>query len=1028
MRIVLVLPLLLLLNLLSLRTTTTAAAAAASGTCKRGKGPWMDSSLPARTRAELILDCMTLEEKAGQIVTGHWSEVEDDPDYALLAGSLLGGGDGFNIPGGGTAREWALKIAGIQEQSVCQSRLGIPLLYAHDAVHGNSGVEAGVIFPHNVGLGAICAGHKGQGLRECAQDVMIPIGRAIDQAVQAAGIHWNYAPTICVSRDLRWGRAYECFGSDPELVNAMSVMTEGLQESGMTLATARHYTGDGGVEWGTSLDYPIDRGTNPLARLGYEMEPYYEEGAAIPATIMASYSGFLEGEERIDMHANGYLLTNILRATCEDAVLTSWYSSTDATCLPAAPWSRGLGGEDGGNAPESLDFGCDRIVVGDYLGFYALPGTKAEAIASSLNAGVDVSMPAREAPQFISAVIEGICDGKKNGGGVEEGCKANCIPEARLDEATRRILTAKFELGLFDHPWPMLNSTCVPDNMPPTEWVDDEDSLVKIEARKLALSAAEKSLVLLKHTKGTLPFRTGTDNGETSTADESRGSTSDKSGSGSSSSSFRILVTGSAADDTGLLAGGWTIVWQGGYGKDFVVGGTTVMDALSSRGGVTVVGAEASVAVKAKVDAAVVVVSEPPYAEGFGDVGFQPGSGYNTLLSVGDRRAVRECASLDVPCVVVVVAGRPLYIEHDLMQQPGVDAVIMAWLPGSEGGRAIANALFSRTFTGKLPVPWPVLPSAGPDSEIAFPYGYGCSTSAAKDCGVKTGVAPGGMLSVGATGLGAWGAVSVDISSLKSETHYRVEILGSGPGTYSVLAEFLPSEDLGDDVMEGWPAGGASFLGTAFPSALRGETSVTDLTLGVGGSVFLPEGASSLSLKVILPYTPSGGGLGIKDVLFTALPTPSQPDLFIQTALYDLDDPESIVDADEDRNKFFSVAWPRGWGQGGVDTDGTKIMYTEEGEELSYTRQFREGSEFHVFFRYSGRTPGRVALEVDGGSIASLEADLPATGSYNVNFREALLTAKGGPISVPAGTHKVTVRILKPGFHHDSIRFFAQMS
>ncbi|CAM9288157.1 unnamed protein product [Chrysoparadoxa australica] len=255
---------------------------------------WMNRRLPVQERVDLLMDCMTVEEMAGQCVMAYSEPLFRQPEFGQMAlGGLLPGAGGHPArdEGGNTAGSWLARSVWFQEESVCRTPLGIPVLYSEDAVHGMAHIQGGVVFPHNIGLGAMCAGKTGAELAECAE-VMIDVGEATQEEVTAVGHHWNFAPTICVTEDVRWGRTYECYSEDAEVVAAMSVIIEGYRKSGTMIATAKHFLGDGLVEEGTGQFSLLDKGITPVRKLARAKIPFMD---AINRhgvdTVMASYSG-----------------------------------------------------------------------------------------------------------------------------------------------------------------------------------------------------------------------------------------------------------------------------------------------------------------------------------------------------------------------------------------------------------------------------------------------------------------------------------------------------------------------------------------------------------------------------------------------------------------------------------------------------------------------------------------------------------------------------------------------------------------
>jgi beta-glucosidase len=252
------------------------------------------------------------------------------------------------------------------------------------------------------------------------------------------------------------------------------------------------------------------------------------------------------------------------------------------------------------------------------------------------------------------------------------------ISRARIDDANRRILTKKFQLGLFEHPLADRSFT---------------GTVGSAAHRAVARQAVRESQVVLKNAGGILPL----------------------------SKSAKVFVAGKSADDIGLQSGGWTISWQGGSGN--VTPGTTVLQGIRN----TVAGAGSVTydrngnGINAGYTAAVAVIGETPYAEGAGD---RPGG---MGLDQTDLATLSRLRASGVPVVVVLVSGRPLDISAQL---PDWRALVEAWLPGTEG-QGVADVLFGSVApTGKLPVSWPQSASQEPVNDgdgktPLFPLGFG---------------------------------------------------------------------------------------------------------------------------------------------------------------------------------------------------------------------------------------------------------------------------------------------------------------
>ncbi|MQY13283.1 Beta-glucosidase BoGH3B [Streptomyces sp. RB5] len=346
-------------------------------------------------------DClrrMTLAEKAGQMTQVGNIYLKDPDDLARhgIGAMLSAGNDGG--PGGrngGTAAEWAKAVEGFQHAAL-RSRLGIPLLYGVDAVHGLGNVQGTTLFPQRIGMGAT----RDAGLVERAD-------RVTRDEVLGAGMRWAFSPCVCVPRDDRWGRTYEGYGETPDLVAPLGAASvRGFQGErlgpGSVLATAKHFVADGGTVPGTGNakeGYLLDQGDAPIddAELrAVHLPPYRAAVDAGVGSVMATYSS-VRGEK---VHGDRALLTGVLKGEL------------------------GFGG----------------FLVSDYAGVQQLPdGTFAAQVERAVNAGIDMIMVPENYRGAIAAITEGVESGR--------------ISRGRVDDAVRRILAVKFRMGLFEHPY-----------------------------------------------------------------------------------------------------------------------------------------------------------------------------------------------------------------------------------------------------------------------------------------------------------------------------------------------------------------------------------------------------------------------------------------------------------------------------------------------------------------------------------------------------------------------------------------------
>ncbi|WVZ78011.1 hypothetical protein U9M48_025792 [Paspalum notatum var. saurae] len=640
----------------SLRRTMMAAAAAAcllllqlatsvaALPMKDGGGArYKDPKQPLNTRIDDLLGRMTLAEKIGQMSQIERENATADVVNKYFIGSVLSGGG--SVPAKNAPPEaWVNMVNGMQ-QGAMSTRLGIPIIYGIDAVHGHGNVYKATIFPHNIGLG-------------CTRDPELAqkIGAAVALEVRATGIPYVFAPCVAVCRDPRWGRCYESFSEHPEVVRNMTSIISGFQGeipanggrpgapyvAGQrnVAACSKHYVGDGGTTDGINENNTV---ATFHELMSIHMPPYYNAVIRGVSTVMVSFSSW----NGVKMHANHFLITDHLknRLRFRGFVISDWQ-------------------------------GIDRITTpahADYL----------LSIKLGILAGIDMVMIPYTYTEFIDDLTLLVQNGT--------------IPMSRIDDAVRRILRVKFTMGLFEHPY--ADTTLVGE-------------LGKQEHRDLAREAVRRSLVLLKNgkpgAKPLLPLP--------------------KKASGGS-----ILVAGSHADDLGSQCGGWTITWQGLTGNN-LTSGTTILDGIKRAvdPATDVVYSENPDAGylqqnKARFDYAVVVVGEPPYAETFGD-------NLNlTIPAPGPDVIQNVCAS--IRCVVVLVSGRPLVVEPYV---GAMDALVAAWLPGTEG-QGVADVLFGDYgFTGKLSRTWfrsvEQLPMNVGDAHYdpLFPFGFGLETQPSK--------------------------------------------------------------------------------------------------------------------------------------------------------------------------------------------------------------------------------------------------------------------------------------------------------
>ncbi|MBP5199012.1 MAG: glycoside hydrolase family 3 protein, partial [Lachnospiraceae bacterium] len=355
------------------------------------KSVYMDASKSVDERIEALLSQMSLKEKAAQMVQPEQTGITYAQVTQYNVGSVLS--DGGSAPAtGNSAGSWNNNINNIKQASI-ESRLGIPVLYGVDAVHGNNNVDGAVIFPHNIGLGAADD-----------EELMTEIGRVTALEVRTIAAQWTFAPCVGNAQNELWGRTYECYGEDVEIISRLSTaLLNGLQgelgsdeflDDEHVLATAKHYLGEGYTTNGTNQgDVQMDEEEWEELLRSELIKPYKALVDAGVMTLMPSYSSV----NGLKCHENGYLINDILKG----------------------------------------ELGFRGLVVSDYNGVEQVSGRNlTEQVANSVNAGVDLLME----PFNWEACINYICENAHDGS----------ISEERIDDAVTRILRVKFEAGLFE--------------------------------------------------------------------------------------------------------------------------------------------------------------------------------------------------------------------------------------------------------------------------------------------------------------------------------------------------------------------------------------------------------------------------------------------------------------------------------------------------------------------------------------------------------------------------------------------------
>lgn len=593
-------------------------------------------------RVEALLSEMTLAQKIGQMTQAERMAITPDEVRDYHIGSVLSGAG--SCPGDNRPTDWIEMNDAYWAASMAadDQHLAIPLLYGVDAIHGNANVLGATVFPHNIGLGA-----------SNDPDLIERIAHATAKEILATGVDWTFAPTLAVARNTHWGRTYESYSEDPFIVSSYADrFVRGLQgdlgDEGV-IGCVKHWVGDGGTLNG------VDQGDAALSLAELKqlhMAPYLPAIAADVQTVMVSFNSW-KGDK---CHGHRYLLTEVLKG----------------------------------------ELGFDGFIISDWDGIDYLCEDYGEAIALSVNAGIDMFMVSVEWRSFIEILQDHVAKG--------------IVPVERIDDAVRRILTVKLRFGLFDKPRPAERNGSI------------QPSFGSVSHRELAREAVRKSLVLLKNENHTLPL----------------------------SRQSRVLVAGRNADNRGAQCGGFTVEWQGTIGNSAIEGGTSVWEGVQQLATDAEFSVDGSAADSERHDVAIVVIGEDPYAEGMGDIRasddiiIEAGSmirgelktleAYGSTLELAklhpeDLQTLATISEQGIPIICVLISGRPLLVKAELELS---QAFVAAWFPGSEG-QGITDVLFGDCdFQGRLSFSWPKHTDqrqniGDADYDPLYPFGAGLS-------------------------------------------------------------------------------------------------------------------------------------------------------------------------------------------------------------------------------------------------------------------------------------------------------------
>ena len=569
-----------------------------------------------------LLSKMTLEEKVGQMTqltiqavskvqgTKDQMHILDDDKLSNAiknyhVGSIINVYDVAH-----SLDYWHEVITKIQDIATKETRLGIPVIYGIDAIHGTNYTKGATLFPQAINMASTWN-----------IELEKEIGRIASYETLASGIRWNFYPVMDLGRQPLWPRLWETFGEDVYLASQMgSAYIKGAQGSDISalekLATClKHYVG---------YSFPINGKDRTPAWISERMLreyflPPFEAGVLAGAPTVMVNSSEVDG---IPGHANYHLLTEILR--------------------------------------NELNF--KGIVVSDWEDIIRLhtrdkvAETPKEAVRIAVMAGVDMSMVPYDF-SFYDLLLDLVKEGS--------------VPIWRIDEAVTRILAVKMQLGLFENPYP---DKTLSKNFASQEFTETN------------IDAARESIILTKNENNILPL----------------------------SKNIKALVTGPTANLLSALNGGWTITWQGNEETLYPQEKNTVLEAIQKKLGkdnVTYVegtsfdkdiNTNQAIEEAKKIDVIILCLGEHAYCE-------TPGNIDNLMLEDAQLKLAINLAETGKPIVLLMLEGRPRLITS---VEPMMDGILLGFLPGMEGGNAIADIIFGDyNPNGKLSITYPKSPN-----------------------------------------------------------------------------------------------------------------------------------------------------------------------------------------------------------------------------------------------------------------------------------------------------------------------------
>ena len=613
-------------------------------------------------RVNDLLSRMTLEEKVGQMnqLVGieHFKqnsasmtaeELATNTASAFYPGITVKGMEDWTRRGlvSSFLHVLTMEEANYLQKLNMQSRLQIPLLIGIDAIHGNAKCKGNTVYPTNIGLAS-----------SFDVEMAYKIARQTAEEMRAMNMHWNFNPNVEVARDARWGRCGETFGEDPYLVTLMGVATNkgyqrNLDNVQDVLGCVKHFVGGSYSINGTN-GAPCEVSERTLREVFFPpFKAAIQQGG--DWNVMMSHND-LNG---VPCHTNSWLMTDVLRK----------------------------------------EWGFRGFIVSDWMDIehcvdqHRTAANNKEAFYQSIMAGMDMHM---HGPEWQTAVVELVKEGR--------------IPESRIDESVRRILTVKFRLGLFEHPYSDVKTRDRVINDP--------------EHKRTALEASRNSIVLLKNENGLLPLDT--------------------------QKYKKVLVTGINANDQNIM-GDWSElqpeeqVWTVLRGLKSVSPTTDFMfvDQGWDPRNMSQTQVDAAVTAAKDCDLNIVCCGEYMMRFRWNERTSGEDTDRDNLDLVGlQNQLIQRLNETGKPTIVVIISGRPLSLRYAAEHVP---AIINAWEPGQLGGQAIAEIMYGKVNpSAKLAMTMPrsagqistwynhkrsafFHPAVCTDNKPLFPFGYGLS-------------------------------------------------------------------------------------------------------------------------------------------------------------------------------------------------------------------------------------------------------------------------------------------------------------